>query len=417
MREKTMFKRVIAVLLALATLIFAGCQKDKPVNDDNPSENISQNMQDDKLTVEQLPVMDNTIDLRSIKLSNDTCVTEKYEIGVPYPTSLGTVYLVREHLTEKSLTYLFVATQDNYMYELLPNIGFFSILEYGIGAYEIYTANVDNEPGEEILLMTNTGGNGGRGSWELGVYKITEKGIERMNFAEDGYKVKAEKPFKYVITNEFTDLNETVEVNKDYAYDFEEDGTPLEGADEYKYSMPWYIRPKDFDNDGINEIVIREWSSISKETTDETVDYETVYKYDAEKDEFVVSKTSVRVASENIMYDIDYNGYTYLDINGDGFDEFITHNCIDKNNVTCNVYTFSDRRMIHAGEIPCTNRSFFYYSNGILTETGSIAGKTWYKSYKLVDNKLILHEDNTIPMEEDEELFDRIGEELEWEYC
>lgn len=415
--KKSAFKKIIAVLLALATLVLAGCQNNEPVNEDNPSEQTSQNMQEDKLSIEQLPVMDNTIDLMSIKLSNDTNLTEKYEISVPYPTALGTVYLVREHLIEKSLTHLFVATQDNYMYELLPDIGFFSILEYGIEAYELYTANVDNEPGEEILLMTNTGGNGGRGSWELGVYKITDKGIEEMSFAEDGYKVTAEKPFKYVITNKFTDLNETVEADKDYAYDFEEDGTPVEGVNEYFYSMPWYIRPKDFDNDGINEIVIREWSSISKETNNETVDYETVYKYDSEKEEFVVSKTEIRVKDSEWMYDIDYNGYTYLDINGDGIDEFITHNCIDKDNVTCNVYTFDDRRMIHVGEIPCTNRSFFYYSNGILTETGSIAGETWYKSYKLVDNKLILHEDNTIPMEEDKELFDRIGEELEWKYC
>ena len=410
--KKTLFKKLLAVSLAFATLTFAGCQKEEPVNnDENPSENISQNAQTNA-SVEKLPVMDNTIDLRGIELNMEFNIYENYEISTPYPTALGTVYVVREFLTEKMLTYLFVATQDDIKYEMVSDMGSEST------TYTIFTANVDNEPGEEILLAVDIGSTFGRGLWLTGVYKITEKGIETIEMDESGYRFVAEKPFKYIITNEYTDLNESVDVDND-SYSFEDDGTPEPDATEYCGVGAWDIRPEDVDEDGDYEVVVREWCNISKEILDTSVDTETVYEFDAEKNKFVVTETSVWVKDDEWMFDLDYNCHKYLDIDEDGKGEFLALTCYDKENVTCNVYAIEDGKLIHAGEIPCTNRSYFYDGDGLLTESGSISGKTWYKSYELVNNKLVLKESNdSIPIEgaEEEKLFNSIGTEIEW-YC
>ena len=50
--KKSLFKKIIAVLLAFATLMFAGCQKDEPVNEENPSESISQNVDEETTSQE-----------------------------------------------------------------------------------------------------------------------------------------------------------------------------------------------------------------------------------------------------------------------------------------------------------------------------------------------------------------------------
>ena len=371
-------------------------------------------------------IMNNTIDLRQVNLFSEFNIGENHEISVPYPTSLGTVYLVREHLTEKSLTYLFVATQDDIVYEMVTDIGFESIADNNGCVYELYTANVDNEPGEEIILMTNTGGNGGRGSWEIGVYKITDKGTEKMSFAEDGYIVIAEKPFKYVITNAYTDLYETVEANKDYAYDFEEDGSPVEGTNVSFYSMPWYIRPEDVDNDGICEIVTKEWISVSKDT-EENVDFITTYKYDAEQEKFVVCDASVMYSSdEDDVYGDDYRRYAYCDINDDGVDEFIINYSVKTNSDAYlylnryEVYTYNENnRLVYAGETG-NNYSYFYCpaNTGVLVETSIVTSMIYYNVYSLENNKLIKTDSGKgISIEYEDAMYKRLnGYELEWKY-
>ena len=440
--KKSAIKKIIAVLLALATLVFAGCQNNEPVNEENLSENISQHDENAKENINyhnpidyfepgagvltyDSKVMNNTIDLNEIDLFAEFNINDNHEISVPYPTSLGTVYLVREYLTEKSLTYLFVTTQDIITYEMVTDIGFYSILDNGgYTCYELHTANVDNEQGEEIVLMTNTGGNGGRGSWIPGVYKITEKGIEEMSFAEDGYKITAEKTFKYVITNEFTDLNETVEANKDYAYDFEEDGTPVEGADEYFYSMPWYIRPEDVDNDGICEIVTKEWSSISKDTN-ENVDFITTYKYDAEKEKFIVVDTSVMYsADEDDVYGDDYKYCANCDIDGDGDDEILIKHTVETNSeaypylTRCSVYTYNDNnKLVYAGETG-NNYSGFYCpdNSGVLVEISVVTSRIYYNTYSLENNKLVkVDSGKNISIEYEDEMYEKLNDaELSW---
>ncbi len=132
--------------LAFATLTFAGCQKDEPVNnDENPSESILQNVDEstskdeestDKEETESTkeesskkPADDKTnkqevtetkkfandkkvIDLKTVKLSQYG-ISSDNEISKAYPISLENVYVVRDYQDEYSArTYIFVTTTD-----------------------------------------------------------------------------------------------------------------------------------------------------------------------------------------------------------------------------------------------------------------------------------------------------------------
>ena len=54
----SLLKKLIAVSLAFATLMFAGCSKDEPVNEENPSENISQNVDESESTSQNVESTD-----------------------------------------------------------------------------------------------------------------------------------------------------------------------------------------------------------------------------------------------------------------------------------------------------------------------------------------------------------------------
>lgn len=410
--KKSAFKKIIAVSLAFATLMFAGCQKDELVNEENPSESISQQGETDDLS-DKLPVMDNTIDLRTKELNMEFNIFEDYEISVPYPTALGTVYVVREFLTEKTLTYLFVATQDDVKYEMVTDMGQKST------TYTIHTENVDDEPGEEILLAIDAGSTFGRGLWIAGVYKITEKGIESIEMDESGYNVTAEKPFKFIITNEYTDLQKTVDADNQ-SYLFEDDGTPAPYATEHCSLGVWDIHPEDVDEDGDYEIVIREWSDISKEVADKNVDMETVYEYDREKNKFVVTETSLMLTDEDEDIYENNNCYVYCDINNDGTDELITrkwvkrYDPVDIYKYEQKVFTFENEKLVYLGELE-DNNGYYYCRNGYLIEAGVRTSKIWYNAYKLEDNKIAkVDSGDNISIDYENELYERLGEEIEW---
>ncbi len=416
--KNSLFKKLIAVSLAFATLMFAGCQKDEPVNNESPSENISQEVDENGLS-NKLPVMDNTIDLSTIDLNAEFNIYKDYEISVPYPTALGTVYVVREFLTEKTLTYLFITTQDDIKYEMIS--------DYGLGStiYTIFTENVDSEFGEEILIAIDVGSTFGRGLWMTGVYKITENGFERIEMDESGYSFTTEKPFKFVITNKYTDLKETVDADKQ-SYKFEEDGTPTTDSTEYISLGAWDIRPEDVDNDGDFEVVVKEWCDISKETTDKNIDTTTTYEYDKENNKFVVIDTDIMITGEGEEVYEDGYRYAYCDINNDGTDELITWKSIKTNNPAFmyenehRVFVLEDERIVYAGELE-EDQAFYrgglYCVNGHLVEATVRTSKIWYKAYKLENNKIIkVDSGENISLEYEDELYERIGDSIEW-YC
>ena len=141
--KKSLFKKIIAVLLAFATLMFAGCQKDEPVNEENPSESISQNVDEEttsqevessdkdeettkqeetskkeadeektnkqEVTETKKPATDKkVIDLKSVNLAQYG-ILSNHKISKPYSISVGNVYVVRDFSEEYlAKTYIFV---------------------------------------------------------------------------------------------------------------------------------------------------------------------------------------------------------------------------------------------------------------------------------------------------------------------
>ena len=268
--KKTLLKKLLAVSLALATLTFAGCQKEEPVNsDENPSENISQNDvvnqeetsqevestdKDEKESTKQeesskKPVEDKTdkqdtsetkkpatnnkiIDLKSVELSKYG-ITSNHEISKPYSTSLGNVYLVRDYCEEySSKTYLFVTTKEKVLVidtgmDYLP-----SAIKLD-NSYEIGFADLDGEKGEEIVLNMGNGGNGGAGGHDSYIYKIFESRIAEMEQPAEpdemnGFSFRFKAPFKMVVTHECNNEEFVIEMkgNEEHEGFFDKNGTP-----------------------------------------------------------------------------------------------------------------------------------------------------------------------------------------------
>ena len=261
--KNSLLKKLIAVSLAFATLTFAGCQKDEPVNnDENPSESISQNVDESESTSQDVestvkeetestkeessknPAEDKTnkqevtetkkpandkniIDLKTVKLSQYG-ISSDYEISKAYPISLGNVYVVRDYRGEYSATtYIFVTTTDKVL-----------MIESGEcpkgitlnDSYEIYFANLDGEKGEEILFSMFNGGNGGPSCY---IYKVYESRIAEMEQPADpdemnGFSFRFEAPFKMVVTHECNNKEFVIEMkgNEEHEYFFDEKGNP-----------------------------------------------------------------------------------------------------------------------------------------------------------------------------------------------
>ena len=73
--KKSVFKKTLAVLLALVILLLAGCQNKEPVNEDIPSENISQN---DEINTET--------NVERTELHNDDSTSQSKEDSEPSST-------------------------------------------------------------------------------------------------------------------------------------------------------------------------------------------------------------------------------------------------------------------------------------------------------------------------------------------
>lgn len=258
--KNSLFKKIIAVSLALSTLMFAGCSKDKPVSEESPSESITQNIDEsttqdaestDKEETESTkeesskkPAEDKTnkqeatetkkpandkkaIDLKTVKLSQYG-ISSDYEISKAYPILLGNVYVVRDYCEEYlAKTYIFVTTTEKVL-----------MIESGDcpkgvtlnDSYEIYFADLDGEKGEEILFSMFNGGNGGPSCY---IYKVYESRIAEMEQPADpdelnGFSFRFEAPFKMVVTHECNNEESVIEMkgNEEHERFFNKNGTP-----------------------------------------------------------------------------------------------------------------------------------------------------------------------------------------------
>ncbi len=182
--KNSLFKKIIAVSLAFATLMFAGCQKDEPVNNDNPSENISQNVDEetalqevestdkDEETTKQeetskKPVEDKTnkqeatetkkpvtdkkiIDLKSVDLSQYG-ISSNNKISEPYETLKGNFYYVCDYgagENDKFKTYRFFTTDHDVMCAEIEDL----VTDSYINPIGYIFYDINNDGVEELIV-------------------------------------------------------------------------------------------------------------------------------------------------------------------------------------------------------------------------------------------------------------------------
>ncbi len=411
--KKSLFRNLVAILLTLATLVFAGCQKNKPVNEKNPSENISQSDEnqvavDDVMGMEESypTVMKETIDLYSVELA-EYGLTDDNEISIPYPMSIGCAYVVRDYGKEEEQTYLFVTTKDKVMCfntefsssGRLPLKG-----DYSLETYSLQTTDLDGEKGEEIVLLANTGGNGGAGIYCNGIYKISNGKITEMKISDEKpFEVCLEAPYTVVFKNEKLDYEQKVVCEFDYEGLFDENGNPV--ADEYDGGFYSPHEVGVYTNDEEQPCVyFTSWSYLSRSVDKEEVESVVEYSYNSETNRFEITYAGVDVSIPDDIEEIygsfeeywdmlaDTNGYTYYDINKDGVDEFITHTGTCEADRVYRIYTFADGKMICAGAFGGWHGTLYERDKSIIivssgaTENGMFVTSV---TYELVDNKLV----------------------------
>lgn len=440
--KNSLLKKLIAVSLAFATLTFAGCQKDEPVNnDENPSESISQNVdvkeeetkdkkepetsekteeKNDKDTtsnkdettdkeVKVTTVMRETIDLNSVDLTKYG-LTKDNDISVPYPTSLGCAYVVRDYGKSKEQTYLFVTTKDKVMYfnTKFPSSGRLPLKgENSLETYSLQTGDLDGEKGEEIVLLVNTGGSGGAGVYCNGIYKIGNGKITEMKISDEApFEVTLEAPYTVVFKNEKFECEEKIVCETDSELLFDDAGNPQ--ADEYDGG---FYAPHTADvycyDDEEPSVSFTSYSYLSRSVNEKEVYSSVDYIYDSKTKKFVISDVDVWVSDpENFdfIYDIyeteeEYlesraymNGYTYYDINKDGVDELITHTGTCEADRVYKIYTFKNGKMYCAGEVGgwhgamyAKDKKLVVVSTGATMEGSFVSSAT----YELVGTQLV----------------------------
>lgn len=146
--KKSLFKKIIAILLALATLILAGCQNNESVNEDNSSENISQNDEnaiDNNTDEAKAPIDLTKVDLNQYGISSNNKISE------PYETPKGNFYYVCDYDAgekDEFNTYRFFTTDDDVMYAETGTL----VTDSLIYPFEYKFYDINNDGIEELIV-------------------------------------------------------------------------------------------------------------------------------------------------------------------------------------------------------------------------------------------------------------------------
>ncbi len=298
---KKKFGIIVGVIVVIAAIVLGVMflSPDKDTSAEKTSDNAQTTVNSDNVEV-----MKNTIDLNTIGLS-EYGISDDHEISKAHPSSLGSVYLVRDFGAEEIKTYLFVTTQDEVMYMDTETVcgGRISVAESDTGAYTVQFANVDGKDGEEILLLTDTGGNGGKGIHETTVWKINDNKIQPIHFSdEEVFDVTLKAPFTVVFKNEELGYEKELVCEEDSESLFDDNGNP--DTDEYSGGFyPPYEVTVDSDGDGKTDkciVSLRSWSYLSRSFGEgESVESVVKYVFDEGKQELVIYDAYVELTSES----------------------------------------------------------------------------------------------------------------------
>ena len=146
--KESLFKKLIAILLALATLVLASCQNNESVNEENPSENISQNDEnaiDNNTDEAKAPIDLTKVDLNQYGISSNNKISE------PYETPKGNFYYVCDYDAgekDEFNTYRFFTTDDDVMYAETGTL----VTDSYIYPFEYKFYDINNDGVEELIV-------------------------------------------------------------------------------------------------------------------------------------------------------------------------------------------------------------------------------------------------------------------------
>lgn len=272
---------VVIVAIVVGVMFFA---PEKEASKEKPSEN-SQT----EVGSGNVETMKDTIDLNKVDLG-EYGISDDFEISESYPSSLGSVYLVRDYGAEEEKTYLFVTTKEDVMYTDTQAVsaGRLSVNDTTAGTYKLQLADVDGKTGEEIVLLVNTGGNGGKGINCNSIWKINEGKIEAVKInEEEAFDVSLKAPFTVVFKNDALNYVKEFVCKTDSEALFDESGNP---EDNGEYDGGFYP-PHDIEisknSDGKCIVTFTSWSYLSR-SSDNDVESVVKYVFDESKQELVI---------------------------------------------------------------------------------------------------------------------------------
>ncbi len=261
--KNSLFKKLIAVLLALATLMFAGCQKDKPVNQENPSENILQNVvkEESNMATEKIEVPH---PLRYFASASNSLVwvgnietdwistLKEHDINFVeeiYETKDGCGHIITANASEN-----YEAIVDTYaVYEDGETIYIEMVCEGAIlDKFEVCEINGDTI-GEEIILHYGY-------TTEVWNFEYRTPNLLISSKIDLGYASILNENYEIIIDNIYTGYQIKYDCSKnEFAKEFfDENGKPLmlSGIDFDNYYYDEIIL-EDVDGDGDCELIIK----------------------------------------------------------------------------------------------------------------------------------------------------------------
>lgn len=198
----------------------------------------------------------------------------KNDLGIPkaiisegHKVRNGVVYFVDEPYEDSedffTNRYMIADTGERFIIEELFN---------GVGKPKIYYVDVDGEKGEEIVVHMNTGGNGGYGVHISYVFRLDENKFfslfdsETDRLMQNAFESELKADYKAVITCHETNFEKVIDLSeRKSVYDnnvFDSQGNPINDYKIWFDSSFYRFEPVDTDNDGVYEIVCRQYSSL-----------------------------------------------------------------------------------------------------------------------------------------------------------
>lgn len=248
-----MRKMIIILTVLISILVLCSCTKQKAAKptEATPTQPVP--------TTPSEPVEKERPDVWECATAEGYVTKESLDSG-----TLCQVYLTKER-DKKNQTYKY--SYDLYITVYIGDQVIKEKLESGVSTLPVdsmYLGDVDGDGSQEIVIHNNTGGVGGFGLWRVWVLKLEDDEFDILfkNFDEfdTGFESRFLDGYQMEVTNCITDYKLVFDVKEGHRKYIEEaDKLP---SDEIWLDPFYEFVPDDVDNDGISEIVCKQYTSI-----------------------------------------------------------------------------------------------------------------------------------------------------------